>query len=208
MPPLAEAIQARATELKISLADEVTDQLVRYWELLEKWDRHSNLTALSLTSFSPSSIDRLLMEPLVAASLLTNLPLRWFDFGSGGGSPAVPMKVALPASTLIMVESRWRKCVFLQEVVERLLLPGASVFIGRIETLPTRDDTSADLVTVRALKFEGDVAGRAYSILREGGKLMLFGTDATPSLTEPPFRHVASVALPSSVSSLHCFEKQ
>ena len=44
----------------------------------------------------------------------------WFDIGSGGGSPAIPLKLARPTLPLPMVESKTRKAVFLREAVRAL----------------------------------------------------------------------------------------
>ena len=49
------------------------------------------------------------------------------DVGSGGGSPAIPMALALPTIQLLMVESKTRKSVFLREAIRALDLAGADV---------------------------------------------------------------------------------
>ena len=42
------------------------------------------------------------------------------DIGSGGGSPAIPLALAVPGLRLLMVESKTRKSVFLREAVRAL----------------------------------------------------------------------------------------
>ena len=39
------------------------------------------------------------------------------DVGSGGGSPAIPLKLAVPRLALTMVEVKARKSAFLREAV-------------------------------------------------------------------------------------------
>ena len=60
-----------------------------------RWNRKINLTALTDPD---EAIDRLLLEPLVAARYLP-VPGEpsLMDIGSGGGSPAIPLKLATPA---------------------------------------------------------------------------------------------------------------
>jgi len=171
-----------------------------------KWNRGSNLTGLPLSEFLGPSIDRLLIEPLIAVSTLHRLPSVWIDLGSGGGSPAIPMRMALDGPTLTMVESRWRKSAFLREAIRALPLVNSSVFHGRVEDMPEQWNGAADLVTVRALKFDGRVADRALSVLKEGGTLALFGTKSLPERSAG-VRHATSVELPSQNGMLHWFEK-
>ena len=50
-----------------------------------------NLTGLDLAEQGPAAIDRLLIEPLVAAKHVRRRITRMIDIGSGGGSPAIPL---------------------------------------------------------------------------------------------------------------------
>src|SRR5205085_1587681 len=91
-------------------------------------------------------------EPLAAARLVENAATPWFDLGSGGGSPAIPMKIAHPLLQLQMVESRGRKAAFLREVLRELQLDAAGVIEERFERLPETLYRTASLVTVRAVR--------------------------------------------------------
>ena len=51
-------------------------------------------------------------------------PTRLMDIGSGGGSPAIPLKLALPHLHLTMVEAKVRKSAFLREASRQLELDG------------------------------------------------------------------------------------
>jgi 16S rRNA (guanine527-N7)-methyltransferase len=207
---LAERIELRARELSLPVSLELVQQLERYWELLAKWNRRVNLTALPLDSFPAHSIDRLLIEPLIAASALDVLSSRvvWLDFGSGGGSPAVPMKVAKPAVVLLMVEARSRKCAFLREVAQALALPEATVLCSRVEELADDRAHSADLVTIRAVKLDRRLASRASWALKPGGTLALFGTTSlrTPPVSELTYESSIPLAFPGT--ELHIFKNE
>jgi 16S rRNA (guanine527-N7)-methyltransferase len=91
-------------------------RLVTYFDLLFRWNQKINLT--SLTNID-EAIDRLLLEPVAAARELAHSP-SIIDLGSGGGSPAIPLALALSAPRLVMVESRSRKAAFLREAVREL----------------------------------------------------------------------------------------
>jgi len=107
----------RARRAKIAVAPETADVLEEYFRLLDRWNAKINLTALPLRPPTDETFDRLFVEPLAAARFLPNEPDVWLDLGSGGGSPAIPLKAVRPKLKLTMVESKVRKAAFLREAV-------------------------------------------------------------------------------------------
>jgi 16S rRNA (guanine527-N7)-methyltransferase len=87
-------------------------QFEQYFRLLRHWNRTINLTALPFRGLPGKTLNRLFIEPLQAARFVDDAPLVWFDLGSGGGSPAIPLKIVRPLLPLTMVESS-RKAAFL-----------------------------------------------------------------------------------------------
>jgi 16S rRNA G527 N7-methylase RsmG len=75
------------------VADATVDRFEAYYRLLNHWNKKINLTALRLESLSDHAIDRILVEPLVAAEAVSRSSIEWWDLGSGGGSPAIPIKI-------------------------------------------------------------------------------------------------------------------
>jgi 16S rRNA (guanine527-N7)-methyltransferase len=207
---LARRIEARADELCLPLDARLTERLEQYWGLLAKWNRRVNLTALPLDSYPTHSVDRLLIEPLVAAAALDVLSsgATWLDFGSGGGSPAVPVKLVRPSAVLRMVESRSRKCAFLREVVQALGLRHTDVVSSRIEELSSDYEGWADVVTVRAVKIDRQLAAKVRWALRRGGTLALFGTPAARVAPVPELLYESSIPLGSARSELHTFKNR
>ncbi len=160
----------------------MVDGLFRYVELLRRWNSRINLTALPLDPLADETIDRLLIEPLRVAAQLEEIDGGWFDLGSGGGSPAIPIKVALPRLRLVMVESRERKAAFLREAVRELRLENASVLNMRFEALQADPSLAgtADLVTVRAVKVDPDLIALCELLLHSGGLLVMIGYKGEP----------------------------
>jgi 16S rRNA (guanine527-N7)-methyltransferase len=149
-----------------------------YFRLLAQWNVKINLTGLSLQPPTDETFDRLFIEPLAAAVLVTDAPGIWFDLGSGGGSPALPLKLVRPALTLTLVESKTRKAAFLREVVRVLKLPSTDVANVRFEELEPDASTAADLVTVRAVRPDVALLDVSARLLKLGGRLLLFGKPA------------------------------
>jgi len=149
--------------------------LESYWTLLARWNEKVNLTSLPLDEYPSESLDRLIVEPLAGVRLIPAQPLTWVDLGSGGGSPAIPMKIAIPGARLVMVESRLRKSAFLREVVRSLALKEVEVLTERFEALAANRPGSADCITVRAVRSDDGLATAAKRILKPTGRLLLFG---------------------------------
>lgn len=185
-----DRVTRRAKRAGVALAPDVLARLEIYYRLLETWNRKINLTGLNLSEATPETIDRLLMEPLVAARHVPAGAKKMLDVGSGGGSPAIPMALVLPSIQLLMVESKTRKSVFLREAIRALTLAGADVASSRFEELLARPDLheSHDLVTIRAVRTESRVLSGLQAFVRPRGLIFLFrgATAADPSETIPP----------------------
>ncbi len=151
-------------------------QLRQFVELITKWNRKINLTSLQLEPMSDEAIDRLIVEPVLASRFVRRADVAVVDLGSGGGSPAIPFKIQLPASSLRMIESRSRKCAFLREATRQLDLAKTIVEESRFELLMDRQDLkqSADVITVRAVRFDEQLLELIRWLLAPGGEVFRF----------------------------------
>jgi len=145
-----------------------------YLGLLARWNAKINLTALPVQQPTDAALDKLLVEPLVAAPFFPASAEAWIDLGSGGGSPALPLRLAWRRGSLVLVESRERKCAFLREAIRTLGLEETTVTNARFDALQTR--SPVDVVTVRAVRIDADMEALLGRILRVGGLLFCFGT--------------------------------
>ncbi len=183
-------LQRRAQRVGVAVEPAVASQLEIYYRLLAAWNQKINLTALSLREASDEAFDRLLIEPLAAARHAPAGVQKMMDVGSGGGSPAIPFALAVPGLSLLMVESKTRKSVFLREAVRALDLKAAEVATARFEELLARPDLheTNDLVTIRAVRVESRVLLGLQAFLRPAGQLFLFRGPASsdPADAAPP----------------------
>jgi len=174
----------------VTISPALAIKLEVYFKLLTAWNAKMNLTGLDLAEQGPAAIDRLLVEPLVAAKHASAPVTRMIDIGSGGGSPAIPLALALSAH-LVLVEAKTRKSVFLREAVRALELTTVEVVTSRFEELLSRPSLheAHDLLTLRAVRVEGSVLMNLQAFVRPGGELFLFraasGAEAPGSLMPP-----------------------
>ena len=173
----------RCDELDLQISETTRARLLAYYALLFHWDRKINLTSLSDNS---KAVDRLLVEPLLAARSLAPAG-SLVDLGSGGGSPAIPLALALNANSLVMVESRGRKAAFLRHAVAELGLPGGVQSV-RFEELAGRPEFKgrADLATLRAVRLDDTAITAAQALVRPGGSVALFLASQTPLVAAIP----------------------
>jgi 16S rRNA (guanine527-N7)-methyltransferase len=179
MSDTAARLRARAKLLGISLPADLEAPLTAYFDLLFRWNAKINLTALIEPD---AAVDRLLLEPLAAARELPK-GADLLDLGSGGGSPAIPLALALVSSRLVMVESKTRKAAFLREAARTVALR-ASVENARFEEVAERGVYAGQLslVTIRAVRVDRPTLMTAKSFLKPGGTIALF----SPVAASPP----------------------
>ena len=195
-------IEKRARRAGIEVSGTLAAQLTEYVELLRHWNERMNLTALD---DKDAGLDRLVIEPLVAVSHVPREG-RAIDIGSGGGSPAIPLKLALPALSLLMVESKTRKAAFLREACRQLEIKDVVVETGRYEALLPRPEFHEvhDLLTLRAVRVEARVLRGLQAFVRPGGVVALFrggGGRDVPADLEPPLAWRATYPLVSTLGS-------
>jgi len=180
-------VSRRITKAGGAASDEHVTSLAAYVELLARWNRKINLTALPLDPLSDVAVDRLIVEPVMASRRLSATDRTIVDVGSGGGSPAIPLAIMRPDVKLTMVEVKVRKCAFLQEAARQLALTLASVENCRIEELLTREQLheAVDVVTVRAVRPDRRLLKAIQAFLKPGGRLFWFGAETT---FRPDFR--------------------
>jgi len=169
---LAVLIAARAEAAGLSPTADVVRDCSLYVELLAKWNRKTNLTSLDIAPASADAIDRLIVEPLIAAQELTPDDRVIVDLGSGGGSPAIPLAIAARRARLAMVEVREKKAAFLREAI-RVTALDAVVVVGRVEDLDLRE---AQVITARAIKLNDQIQSVVVKTLSSPGRFFWFGS--------------------------------
>lgn len=201
-----ERLGRRAKAAGISLEPTLVEGLETYYQLLTKWNAKINLTAYRLSpGGDDQAIDRLIIEPVVAARYIPENARTLLDAGSGGGSPAIPLKLASRNLALRMVEVKTRKGVFLREAIRTLGLRDTEVETSRFEELLPRAELheALDLVSIRAVRIEMRTLITLQAFLRPGGKLMLFRGASKSDLEDLPPPPLAWMATYPLVDALH-----
>lgn len=163
----------RANRANIFIADSQAARLGAFLDLLLRWNRKINLTALTDPD---EAIDRLLLEPWLASRHLPAGAGRLLDVGSGGGSPAIPFALAHPEYFVTMVESKARKAAFLREATRVLQLERARVENSRFQSLLAAGSIQGEYsaFSVRAVRIERSTLIELSRFLSAGGLGLVF----------------------------------
>jgi 16S rRNA (guanine527-N7)-methyltransferase len=128
-------------------------RMLAYLALLEKWNSTINLTA----STEWSAINPLFHEAIWASAFYPGGEVSHLDIGSGGGFPAIPLRILQPSMQLELVESRGKRCVFLETVVSMLQFRETLIHNMRLDELLHRVNKEKiwDCISWKAIKLDG-----------------------------------------------------
>ena len=169
----AEAVlRAGLAELHVSLSDAQVQGLLDYQNLIGKWTKVYNLTAVRAPA---EMLTHHLLDSLAAvAPLQKYLQGRGLsapsllDVGSGAGLPGVVMAICCPNLAVTCVDTVGKKAAFIKHVALALGLPNLSGLHARVETITQ----PFDVICSRAFASLADFAGWSQAALAPGGVWM------------------------------------
>jgi 16S rRNA (guanine527-N7)-methyltransferase len=144
------------------------DLAVRYAEMLAG-------PGIDRGVIGPHEADRLWDRHLLNSAVVGELVpagCRVLDIGSGAGLPGIPLAIARPDLTIVLLEAMVRRVAWLHEVIAELGL-AVSVYRGRAEDPTVREQLGDyDVVTARAVAPLGRLAGWALPLVVPRGRLL------------------------------------
>ncbi|MEO7106261.1 MAG: 16S rRNA (guanine(527)-N(7))-methyltransferase RsmG, partial [Rhodoferax sp.] len=171
-----QVIEQALPALGISLSAETITALLAYLELIQKWTKVYNLTAVrdpaemlthhlldSLAALAP--LDKQL-QTLRAAT--PEMPIRLLDVGSGAGLPGIVIAICRPDIVVHCVDTVAKKAAFIQQVAATLKLPNLRGLHARVESLIQ----PYDVVSSRAFASLIDFTNWSVGALAEQGVWM------------------------------------
>ncbi|WP_257281903.1 MULTISPECIES: 16S rRNA (guanine(527)-N(7))-methyltransferase RsmG [unclassified Endozoicomonas] len=162
---LRERICEGAAAQSLSLADSQADMLARYVELLAKWNRAYNLTAVRdpLEMVSRHIHDSLSIAPFMEGDYL-------MDVGSGPGLPGIPMAILNPQKQYTLLDSNGKKTRFMTQAKTELGLENVTVANCRVESFEAHQPF--DVIMSRAFSSLADMVNGTHHLIRAGGKFL------------------------------------
>lgn len=162
---LSDRLTAGALGLGVPLSAAAADRLLAYLELLRKWNRVYNLTAIRDTEqmMTHHLLDSLAVTPHVRGS-------RLLDVGSGAGLPGLVIAIVRPDVHCTLLDSNGKKTRFLTQACIDLKIANAEVVHRRIEDF--HPAMAYDCIVSRAFAALGTFIAVAGPLLAADGELL------------------------------------
>src|SRR5690349_13583868 len=164
MTPRA-ALERGIDELALELPNSAADKLLAYQELLEKWNRTYNLTAIRdpIEMVTHHLLDSLAVVPHVTPRGAIA------DVGSGSGAPGIPIAIVRPEWAVALNDASEKKAAFLRQAAIELKLDNVAVQEGRVEAWKPTEAFA--VVISRAFADIATFIRACRHLLAEGGEL-------------------------------------
>jgi 16S rRNA (guanine527-N7)-methyltransferase len=148
--------------MSLNLSDQMIDQLMAYLNLIEKWNRVYNLTAIRERD------EMIKLHFLDSLSILNHVEIEnVLDVGSGAGFPGIVLAITKPELKVTVMDSVNKKTTFMQQVKSELSLTNLNVVNARVEEYqPT---ILFDSVITRAFSSVQNMLSMTQHILQKDG---------------------------------------
>jgi 16S rRNA (guanine527-N7)-methyltransferase len=181
---LIHTLSEGAAAVGVPLGKAELDLFALYHRELLLWNRRINLIS---ERTSQEIVVRHFIDSLTAAPLIKRPEGLLIDIGSGGGLPGVPLRIAVPALKLTLVESSRKKTSFLAHIVRTCRLDNVTIIRERVETLigETACAGAYDTVISRAVfKLPELLRIASFFLKPEGLLIALKGPDPQAEIAE------------------------
>ncbi len=207
--PASKQLQASLQLLKAQsiphVGDDLLPKLEQFLQLLSKWNRVYNLTAVrdSVHMVDRHIMDSLIMnrwmpEPTMAEGLYDVM-----DIGSGAGLPVIPLAISRPDLSFISIESNGKKTRFQQQAIMELKLPNVRVINERVENV----HETAQMVLSRAFTAPEDFLQICVPLCAQHGRvaIMLGQVERFPPALSEEYvlEELVAVDVPGTESARH-----
>jgi 16S rRNA (guanine527-N7)-methyltransferase len=154
-------------------------RLLDYVDLLQRWNRTYNLTAIS----DPAEmISRHLLDSLSVLPWIRGL--RLLDAGTGAGLPGVPLAIARPDLAVTLLDSTGKKVRFLNHVARELNLENVYPVQARLESYEPK--VAFETIVSRAFSSLAAFAGAARHLAGTARLLAMKGRYPNDELDDLP----------------------
>ena len=162
---MTQALERGARELGLQLKPAQLSSLRAYLDLLERWNRAYNLTAVRDRD---EMVTRHLLDCLAVMPWLEGS--RLLDVGTGAGLPGLVLAIARPALEVVLIDSSAKRTRFCVHVAGALDLANVHVVTARVEA--HADRAGFPCIVSRALAPLAELVAASRHLLADGGVLL------------------------------------
>ena len=189
-----------AAQMNVPLTEAQANKLLDYLDLLQKWNKAYNLTAVRDRS---AMLTQHLLDSLAIVPHLP--PGDLLDVGSGGGLPGIPLAILQPERSITLIDTVGKKVAFLKQAAMTLGLKNLHAVSDRIESwAPSASHAGGfALITARAYATLATLVGQTRRLLAENGAwYAMKGVFPDAEMAELPPDVVVKAVIPLQVPDL------
>ena len=174
----------RELDLPQAIDDKQQATLIKYVELLDKWNKTYNLTAVR----DPAQmVTRHILDSLSICSYLRGKQV--LDVGTGAGLPGIVLATVFPDRQFTLLDSNNKKTRFVTQAVSELELSNVIVVQSRVENFHVPE--LFDTITSRAYSAIGDMVKQTSHLLADDGVfLAMKGTNPVAEIDGLPSNYI------------------
>ena len=168
---LTSLLKKGLEQVNLTFEESQVKQLNDYLELLVKWNKAYNLTAIT----NPQKM--VAYHVLDSVAIINEIPDRGLclDVGTGAGLPGIPLAIMLPQSKWVLLDSNGKKTRFVQQAIASCGLSNVKVVQSRIQDYHA--DSSFDVIVSRAYSSVSDFVSSVAPIWQANTRLITMKTE-------------------------------
>ena len=169
--PLRQQLEFGLKQMGLHFSVPVQQKLVHYIQLIARWNKAFNLTAIRDVEemVSKHLLDSLAVQPFVEGKTV-------LDVGSGAGLPGIPFAITSPDKHFVLIDSNGKKTRFLMQAKIDLKLDNVEVVNKRVEDYrPMKDGHRIyfDVITARAYANTDAILSSSSHLQNEATRILV-----------------------------------
>lgn len=191
--PLRHQLEFGLKQMGLYYSVEMQQKLVHYIQLIARWNRTFNLTAIRDVEqmVSKHLLDSLAVQPFLEGSLI-------LDVGSGAGLPGIPFAITSPDKYFVLIDTNGKKTRFLTQAKIDLKLDNVEVVHQRVQDYqPMKEGHRIyfDVITARAYASVDDILSSTIHLQNEATSILVMQGKLDVQFTNEQHKLVESISL-------------
>lgn len=184
MSMLATRLQQGINELSLDISNETQLKLIQYIELIAKWNRTFNLTAIRDINemLTLHLLDSLSVVPYIKDN-------RVLDVGAGAGLPGIVLALCYPDKEFVLLDSNGKKTRFMTQAKIELGLANVEVVQARIDEYFNDEKGPLkpfDAIISRAFASISDMLAKVDHLVTEKTTILAMKADSDNEISQMP----------------------